>query len=532
MTGISSINVLTLNPSQLVGNTPAGAQSVETTAAVSAPASTVLLGQNNVVEINTYNARGTLPNAALQPAWESSPLDKVSFTMGGNFSSSSNSNASRFAGLGAALLSQLADGKKNISQSVIQQSGSKPLNAAELAAAQAKLHGNNADSTISLTLKTASGKTVTLSLSNQDDGMAVQAQVEGGDLTTEESAALDKMAKGFQSAIDGLTAEPPQLKLDALTQFDSKVFSSVDLSTKLKLDDNNNQTLEFHADSQQRSVRMNGPSGDLQLSVDLKNQAILGNPIQQAKALQSYLKQIDAAAARGHADRDMMSMFKDAFSSLNSNYPVTRATSTPATVDPLAPTNLDRKLLTGLADFSASMTQASQASNPMRPYERDTFAYNVSQTTQLNGHDSQSRSIEQDQQSNLNASYHQALSGGQKLKLSSNADSQNYLFYQVDDRASSQTNIAYKDGELTNASVTQSASQSTNISKYVMGHLVDHTSTPVNTSKTQSFMAVLERALHPDKTDKTPEGAARLKELLDGLQDKVLLDSYPKKLNS
>ncbi|MBV6749514.1 lactate dehydrogenase [Pseudomonas chlororaphis] len=481
-----------------------------------------------MVEINTYNARGALPNATLLPAWEGSPLDKVSFTMGGNLNS--HSNTARFAGLGAALLTQLADGKKNISQSVIQQPGSKPLNAAELAAAQAKLHGSNADSTISLTLKTASGKTVTLSLSNQDDGMAVQAQVEGGDLTDEESAALTKMAKGFQSAIDGLTAEPPQLKLDALTQFDSKVFSSVDLSTKLKIDDNNNQTLEFHADSQKRSVNMSGPSGDLQLSVDLKSQAILGNAGQQAKALQSYLKQIDAAAARGHADRDLMSMFKDAFSSLNSNYPVTQATSTPATVDPLAPTNLDRKLLTGLADFSASMTQTSQASNPMRPSERDTFAYNVSQTTRLTGSDPQNRSIEQDQQSGLKASYHQALSG--KLKLTSNADSQNYLFYKVDDNASSQTNIGYEKGELTNASVTQSASQSTQMSKYVMGHLVEQTNTPVSTSKTQSFMDVLERALHPDKTDKTPEGAARLKELLDGLQDKVLLDSYPKKLNS
>ncbi|WP_248803834.1 lactate dehydrogenase [Pseudomonas sp. MWU13-2100] len=532
MTGISSINVLTLNPSQLVGNPPAGVPSVETTAAVSAPASSVILGQSNVVEINTYNARGALPNAAQLPAWESSPLDKVSFTMGGNLSNSSNSNSARLAGLGAALLSQLAEGRKNISQSVVQQPGSKPLNAAELAAAQAKLHSNNADSTISLTLKTASGKTVTLSLANQDGGMAVQAQVEGGELTDQESAALAKMANGFQSAIDGLTAEPPQLKLDALTQFDSKVFSSVDLSTKLKLDDKNVQTLEFHADSQKRSVSMSGPSGDLQLSVDLKSQAILGNANQQAKALQSYLKQIDAAVARGHADRDLMSMFKDAFSSLNSNYPATRASSTPATVDPLAPSTLDRNLLTGLADFSASMTQTSQASNPMHPSERDTFAYNVSQTTRLKGSDPQNRAIEQDQQSSLNASYHQALSAGQKLKLTSNADSQNYLFYQVSDTANSQTNIAYEKGELTRASVSQSASQSTRISKYVMGHLVERTNTPVNTSKTQSFLDVLERALHPEKADKTPSGVAHLKELLAGLQDKVLLDSYPKKINS
>ena len=527
MTGISSINALALTPSALVGNMPTGMPSVEVSAAVSIPASTVTLGQTNVVEINTYNARGILPEVALAPAWEKSPLDKVSFTMGGNLTNTSN--AARFAGLGAALMAQLADGKKNISQSVVQQSGSKPLNAAELSAAQSKLHSSSVDSTISLTIKTASGKSVTLSLANQDSGMAVQAQVEGTDLSGEESAALAKMANGLQTAIDGLTAEPPQLKLDGLTQFDSTVFSSVDLSAQLKLADNGVQSLDFHSDSQERSVHMSGPSGELQMSVDLKNQAILGNANQQAKALQSYLKQIDAAAARGNADRDLMSMFKDAFSSLNSNYPASRAASTPTTADLLAPTALDRKLLTGLADFSASMTQATQASNPMRPSERDTVAYDVSQTTRFSGRDPQSRSIEQDQQSSLNASYHKALYPGQKLKLTSNADSQNYLFYQINDKANSQTNIGYEKGKLANASVSQSTSQATRISQYVMGHLLEQKTLPVSVSKTQSFLNVLEQALPPDKT---PSGATHLKNTLDSLQDKILLDPYPKKLNN
>ncbi|WP_191488819.1 lactate dehydrogenase [Pseudomonas sp. FEN] len=526
MTGISSINALTLNPSQPVGNPPADAQPVAASAAVSSPASSVTLGQSNVLEIHTYSARGSLSAALAAPIWEKNPLDKVSFAMGGNLAG--KSNASRFAGLGAALLAQLADGKKNISQSVIQSSGGKPLNAAELFAAQSKLHGSNADSMISLTLKTNSGKTVTLSLANQDTGLGVQALVEGGDLTSEESAALAKLANGFQAAIDGLTAEPPQLKLDALTQYDSKVFSAVDLSAKLKLDEKNTQTLSFHADSQQRSVQMSGPSGDLQLSVDLKNQAILGNAKQQLKALQSYLKQIDAATARGHADKPLMSMFRDAFSALNSNYPATRTATTAQTVDALAPTDTDRHLLTGLADFSASVKQTAQASNPMRPLEQDTFAYDVSQSTRLKGRDSLNRSIEQDQQSSLAASYHQALYPGQKLKLTSDAESQNYLFYRIDDKASSQTHIGYEKGELITASVSQSASQSTRVAKYVMGHLMEQTTVPVSSSKTQSFLDVLEQALHPDKT---PSGAARLKKILDSLQDKVLLEAYPAKLN-
>jgi len=525
MTGISSISALTRNPSQVTGNLPAGVQPVDATATVSSPASSVTIGQNNAAEINTYNARGALPDAAAAPAWENSPLDQVSFTMGGNLAGRSNAN--RFAGLGAALLAQLAKGKKDISQSVVQAPGSQPLSATELSAAQSKLHSSNADSTISLTIKTASGKSVTLSLANQDNGLAVQAHVEGGELSDEESAALAKMADGFQSALDGLTAEPPQLKLGALTQFDSKVFSSVDLNTKLKLAGDRTQTLSFHADGQQRSVRMNGPAGDLQLSVDLKNQAIRGNANQQQKALQSYLKQIDAATSRGNGDRQLMSMFKDAFSALNSNYPGTRAATTPATVDPLAPSDIDHNLLTGLADFSASVKQTAQASNPMRPGERDTFAYDVSQSTRLKGRDPFNRAIEQDQQSHLSASYHQSLYPGQKLRLTSAAESQNYLFYQIDDQASSHTNISYDKAELTNASVTQSASQSTRVSRYVMGRLLEQTLTPLNSSKTRSFMNVLEQALHPDNT---PTGAARLKQALAELQDKTLLQADPAKL--
>ncbi len=66
------------------------------------------------------------------------------------------------------------------------------------------------------------------------------------------------MAEGFESAIQGLTAVPPQLKLEALAQFDTDVFSSVDLTTRFKLDDDSTQSLELHADANQRQVRMSG----------------------------------------------------------------------------------------------------------------------------------------------------------------------------------------------------------------------------------------------------------------------------------
>jgi hypothetical protein len=531
MTAISSLSATQpLVVAKVAANTPVAGAAVDTASSAASPSSIVMLGQDtSVTDALTYNARGSLGGGDVPPAWEYTQQDKVSLNMTGNFSSSST--VSRFQGLGATLLNQLAQTGKGISQSVIRTSTGKALEPAELAAAQAKLHSNAADNSISLTLKTASGKTLQLTLSTQDNGLAVQAQVSGGDLSDDELVALGKMADGFQSAIDGLTAKPPQLKLDALTQFDPKAFSSVDLSTRIKLDEKNTQTLELHADADGRSVRMSGADGDLNLSVDLKNAAVLGDSNQQAKALKSYMSQIEAARKRGDGDPQLLSMFEDVFTSLHSHYPATRVSTAPQTVSSIELTDTDHSMLTGLADFSASVSEKSEFANPARPSELDSFTYNLSQSTQSKGRDQSNRSIVQDQQSNLVASYHKPLYAGQKLELSRDPTTQNYLYYQINDQASSKTSIGYDKGALVNATVTQAASQSTRISKYVMGKLESDTHTPVSTSKTQNFLSVLNQALQQDKEAKLGRGVSWLKETLAGIQDKVMLQSNPAQLN-
>lgn len=498
---------------------------------VSSPSSIVSLGQDtSVSNAQTYTPRGLVADPDVPPAWESTRQDKVTLAMQGNISTFSG--VSRFQGLGATLLTQLAENGKGISQSVITSSANKALEPSELAAAQAKLHSSAADNSISLTLKTASGKTVQLTLSSNDAGLAVQAEVSGGELSDDELTALGQMADGFQSAIDGLTARPPQLKLDALTQYDTKVFSSVDLNTRVKLDDGSFQTLTLQADADQRSVSMGGASGSLNMSVDLKNAAIIGNSAQQAKALKGYVSQIEAARQRGDGDRQLLSMFEEAFTTLHSNYPGVQASNAPQTVNSIDLTATDHGLLTGLADFSASVSEKPDASNPARPNEFDTFAYDLSQATRSKGGDQLNRSIVQDQQSHLLASYHKPLTAGQKLDLTRDPKSQNYLYYQINDQASSKTRIGYEKGALVEASVTQSASQSTRISKYVMGHLEDDTLTPVTSSKTRNFLSVLQQALQQDKEARQGRGISSLKDVLVSLQDKVLLQSDPGKLNT
>jgi hypothetical protein len=131
----------------------------------------------------------------------------------------------------------------------------------------------------------------------------------------------------------------------------------------------------------------------------------------------------------------------------------------------------------------------------------------------------------------LVASYHKPLPGAKKLDLSTDAASQNYLFYQINDQASSKTSIGYEKGALVNASVIQTASQTTRVARYVMGHLESDTTTPVKSSKNQSFLHVLQQAIEQDKEAKLGRGTSWLNATLANIQDKILLQPNPAKLN-
>ncbi|MET0610437.1 MAG: lactate dehydrogenase [Pseudomonas caspiana] len=524
MTVISSISSLPpLAVARIAATQPAVGTATESPAALSSPASIVTLHQdNNTIDAQTYTSRGVIAEPDAPLAWEYTQPDKVSFRMGGNFASASAS--ARVRGLGETLLLQLAQSNQNISQSVIRSSTGRALEPAELAAAQARMHSGVADNSINLTLKTASGKTVEITLSSQDNALAVQAQVQGGELSQEELAALGAMAKGFESAIQGLTAVPPQLKLEALAQFDTDVFSSVDLTTRFKLDDDSTQSFELHADASQRQVRMSGAAGNFDMSVDLKNAAILGDSNQQSKALASYLRQIEAARVRGDGDQNLLSMFESAFKTVHSNYPQSRADTGLQALTAIKLTDTDRRVLTGLADFSATISEKTVNGNPARPGELDSFKYGLSQATQSKGQDQFNRKVVQNQQSHLTAQYHKPLYAGQKLDLTDDPQSQNYQYYQIDDQASSTSSIGYVKGKLVEASVSHSASQSTRISKYVMGRLDEDTVTPASSSKTQNLLGLLQQALQEDKLAKLGRGTSNA---FAALQATVMLVGSP-----
>ncbi|MFL9879611.1 hypothetical protein PQR63_14525 [Herbaspirillum rhizosphaerae] len=478
------------NVSSLGTSSPAVSPSVQTnktaTAAGSSSAqnaaqsfTTVTLGQSGG-SAQVY----TLPTAKPPepPVWENTSSDAVSKLMGAN--NNASTLALRFKDIGAALLGRFDTESTGFSQSVMQfASGMAPGNALETTM-QSQLH-KTPDNQISLSIQTVGGAQVELTLGSTDTGLAVDVKVTKGTLSDSDREALSKLSGAFQKAIDGLTANPPHMDLTGLTQFDTTVLASVDLHASVKVN-GDSQIIDFHADSKTRSVNSSGPMGAMKVAVDLSNPAIIGTAKQQAQAIAGYLKQFDYEQTRGHGDASLMGMFKDAFSQMNSNYPASQQQAGMPGVFKLNAE--DHSLLTGLADFTASVTQNSQFSNPMHSNESDSFAYDVSQSSSVKGNGQLNRAITQHQQSHLTASYHEPLTPGLQLKLTTDKNSQNYYYTQIDDRASSDASIAYDLGALTKASLTQSASQSKRVQKYVMGNLESDVTTPSSSSWVMDYL--------------------------------------------
>ena len=372
-----------------------------------------------------------------------------------------------------------------------------------------------------LSIKTASGIDVKILLTSEDGQLAVKIK-SSGELTDAERGALGKLADAFQKALDGLSAVPPKLDLGELTQFDPTILSSIDLHSTITLQDKTSQTVDFHADSTKRTLALDGPSGKVDVNVDMRNAAIRGNQQQKNAAIDSYLKQFDQAGSRGNADKSLMSLFKDAFTQMNSDYPA----SPPLQLFNAPLAESDHAMLSGLADFNASITQNPQAPNPRHLDELDTFSYQTSQNTTVTGLGRPDRAISQQQQSQLSSSYHLSLIPDVPLQLTTLNKSQNYYYKQIDDTASSTTTIEYEKGRLSTARSEQSASQSTRVRKYEMGELTEDTTMPSNASLTLDILATLKPFLQNERA-RLPLDTYRWQQTLDDVHNKILLQNDP-----
>jgi|SRR5450830_175221 len=388
----------------------------------------------------------------------------------------------------------------------------------------------DAEHRFTLSVVTAGGTKVDLTLASRDNGLIVQLSADA-ELGEDERQALAGLADGFQAAIDGMTKEPPRLRLGELAGLGGGLLQSVDLQAMVTLPTTPpaTQTLAFHADAGQRSVQADGPSGKLDVRVDTAMVERLGTRQQQSTAIDSYLKQVDQAAARGHGDAQLVTLFKDAFSDLNRTAsrdgPAAPAMASSSKAWPLA--REEHAVLTGLADFSASMTQAPQWNNPVRSNEVTGFQYELSQQTRSGGDSRANRSLAQTQQSRLTAQFHQPLQEGAPLAFDYSAESQNYTYHQIDDTAHSEVKLGYRDGRLRGASLAQSVSQSERVQQYVLGRMMADDTIPAEQHVVRDLVAALapyqpgQEAAGRDDSREVRE--ARRQQALDALGPHMLL---------
>jgi hypothetical protein len=190
-------------------------------------------------------------------------------------------------------------------------------------------------------------------------------------------------------------------------------------------------------------------------------------------------------------------------------------------------------VLTGLADFRASVTQAAKWPNPLRLGEKDSFSYEVSQNTRTEGERRDDRSISQTQQSRLTAQFHEPSKKGGDLMLDVTPQSQNYSYHLIDDSASSNVELGYKEGKLVKATLQQTASQSEQVLKYVMGKQVSNKTTPSDFSLERDLMSSLALYQANDAGSEKETDAARnerRQQTLSALRDNMLLLATPSEL--
>lgn len=523
---MDSLKALPRQPQVLINSQPAQAPAPVHTpiSNLSALASTsVTLGQStSVIGSETYSRQGLL-TGQVRYAWEVDSQDKLTSTLQTAFEASRTTG--RFKGIGAALIEQLAlNGGQNVSQSVFAFNDNSPLDPAELTIRQQQLREDPKNG-VSFSLTTSSGATVRVLIASSAQGLAVSAEVEDGTLSIEELKGLGSLADSLQAAIDSLHELPPQLKLGALLKIDPKLFTSLNMSAKLETP-SGEQAFTLALDDKERSVSLKGPAGNMQLSVDTRDVELLGNTAQRKSAVDTYLAQFDAAQHRGRGDKNLMNLLKDAFIQLNG----VEAVHQPAIQRPSPLEDKDRALLSGLADFNASVSEAPRSSNPMRQDEVDTFTFRTSQTTTIKGKALQDLSVEQTQVSKLNASFHRSLNPMTELALSNDRKSQNYTYHVIEDQASSTTRLAYDEGLLTEASATQQASQKERILSYVNATQDSDVTTPKSVTHSRDLLNLLEDVFKKDRLSQQDLGVSLLEELLQPQRREWMLQGDSSKI--
>jgi hypothetical protein len=427
-------------------------------------------------------------------AWSTPPTDDISRVLETGLKAHSGS-ASLLSGLGAQLLDRVATTQGDFRQAVVSYrdpaaDSAQGINAA--AGASALQNAQHIQNKISLQVYTVSGKEVDVSITFGGDGNSIQDSLSfdvhsSSALSADEQTAIGKLSKGFEAALQGITSGTTKVDVSGLVNYDATVLSGVDLKVGESPQTSALQSLDFHADASRRSFSMQGQAGTVAVSVDLSAPALRGSEAQQQSAVLSYLDQFDAANQRAHGGATLLAQFKDAFAQMNSSYPAPGQQPAPA-LSASVLNDKDRSVLTGLADFQASMSgDFSNGSATHVTTEAGHIDYEVSQTTKTQGFAKRTGlSVVQTQTSDLDASV-AASRNGAMLDIASG----NYDIDTFKDSASTSTSFEYADDKLQSAARLNRVNQSEIDESLVNHKIVDQKSTPHSTFTMQDISAQL-----------------------------------------
>lgn len=371
-----------------------------------------------------------------------------------------------FNGLGSVLLSQLQDNPGDLTQVLTtSQVGENAVRAGQ-------------DSAVALTITTQTGVTVSLSLTRQSEGMAVEIKT-SGTLSKDESQAIAGLGEAFQKALNGLAQQPPKMDLSDLTKFDSSILKSVDLKTDIRSGDTKLQSLNFRADDTERWVAYQDRDVSLKMTSDRSQNAHGGNAFQQQLTLSAYDKQFDKARSDGQGNKAQMDMLKSVFRALNEGTASAQSETATAASAGIRLGSDGASRLSGLNDFSLSLSETEQEINPYRSEERKTFSYQASQTTENNRLVDGSGTVKQTTHAHLSASWYKALDASTPLSLNMKKSSQNYYYHQLEQDSLKTTSLNFNtQGQLASVGNTSQISNRETVTKYVLGEVIESFVTP------------------------------------------------------
>lgn len=458
VTGIKS--PLSTMLSNMATATRVGTPRVSNTAALPAAANAstkVTFGSQTQAIAAIYSLSPQKISASASTQSNSAIQDLMQSALGG-------SSVSSFSSLGSALLDNLKESRGDFTQAV---TGTE----SELGASA------TSKSAISLDITTRSGSTVHLTLTQQNDGIAVSVKTEGNQLNDDEAEAVAALGKAFQSVLDGLGKQPPELDISGLTKFNSSVLKSVDLKTDVRNGDDSLQSLNFHTDSDESWVAYQDADFSLKMTSDRGLSNDPGDRVAQQIALAAYDKQFDKARLDGHGDRKQMELLKSVFHALNT--PQSESIDVTGKSAEVRAGSGNSRSSTGLNDFSLSLTQTSKSINPARADEKESFSYQASQTTEESRSYDGSRSVKQTAHNHLSASWYQQLDPSIPLSLNKDKTSQNYIYHTLDNDEVNTTTLNYNArGVLASIKNQIQVNNLETMKKYVMGDLVDEMNTP------------------------------------------------------